>query len=112
MEGWVPILFLMVVLKIPVGFMLYIVWWAFRAEAAPDEAPETDGDDHRFGRFRRQPNRPRGPRRGGPHAPGAAPLPDCPPAGRIRIVTPPAPLRAAAARGGNRGAAEPPEHQP
>ena len=27
-----PILFLMVVLKIPVALLLYLVWWAFRAE--------------------------------------------------------------------------------
>ena len=107
MEGWVPIFFLMVVLKIPVGFMLYIVWWAFRAEAAPDEAPETGGDDHRFDRFRRQPNRPRGPRRGGPHAPDAQPVPDCPPAGRSHALTPPAPVRAATTHGVRRGLAEP-----
>ena len=31
-DGFVPIFFLMVVLKIPVGLLLYLVWWAFRAE--------------------------------------------------------------------------------
>ena len=106
MEEWLPIFYLMVILKIPVGFLLYIVWWAFKAEVEPEEAPETGSDDHRFGRFRRQPKHPRDPRRG-PHAPDAAPLPECPPAGRIRIVTPPAPARAAAAHAAQRGSAEP-----
>ena len=55
MEEWLPIFYLMVILKIPVGFLLYIVWWAFKAEPAPDEAPETGGEGHRFGRARRQP---------------------------------------------------------
>ena len=73
MEGWVPIFFLMVVLKIPVGLLLYLVWWAFRAESTRG-GPETGSEEHRFGRFRRQPTRPRGPRRGGPH-PDALPLP-------------------------------------
>ena len=96
MEGFLPIFFLMVVLKIPVAFLLYIVWWAFRAETQPDEAPP-ESEDHRFG-----------PRRGD-HGPGALPLPDCPPAGRARVFTPPAPVRASAARGSQRGSAEPVE---
>ena len=107
MHGFLPILFLMVVLKIPVGLLLYIVWWAFRAENTPDAAgPEAD--DHRFRRFRREPKRPRGPRRGG-HGPGALPIPNCPPAGRVRIFTPPAPVRAASAHAAERGSAEPAE---
>jgi hypothetical protein len=107
-EEWLPIFYLMVILKIPVAFLLYIVWWAFRAETEPEEAPETGGGEHRFGRFRRRPKPPRGPRRG-PHAPDALPLPDCPPGGRIRILTPPAPARAAAAHAAQRGSAEPAE---
>jgi hypothetical protein len=107
-EGWLPIFFLMVILKIPVGFLLYIVWWAFRAEAAPEEAPEDGGKD-RFRRFRREPRRPRGPRRG-PHAPDALPLPaGGSHEGRTRIFTPPAPARAAAAHAAQRGSAEPVE---
>ena len=94
MEGWVPIFFLMVILKIPVGFLLYIVWWAFRAQPELDEAPESGGE-HGFRRFRPDPTKPRGPRRG-PHAPDAMPLPACPPAGRTRVFTPPAQARAAA----------------
>jgi hypothetical protein len=108
-DGWVPIFFLMVVLKIPVGFLLYIAWWAFHAQPEPEEAPAgPDGDDQGFKRFRRDPTKPRGPRRG-PHAPDALPLPPCPPAARSRVFTPPAPARAAAAHVAQRGSAEPAE---
>ena len=84
MEGFLPIFFLMVVLKIPVGLLLYLVWWASRAETLPEEAPP-EPDDHRFRRFRREPKRPRGPRRGG-HGPDALPIPSCPPGGRTRSI--------------------------
>ena len=94
MDGFLPIFFLMVVLKIPVGLLLYIVWWAYRAETQPEEAPP-DGEDHRFRRFRREPKRPRGPRRGD-HGPDALPLPECPPGGRARVGPAPAPVRARA----------------
>jgi hypothetical protein len=104
-EGFFPIFFLMVILKIPVAAMLFLVWWAFRASTEPEPAPPDGGED-RFGRFRREPRRPRGPRRG-PHAPDAQPLPDCPPGGRTRILIPPAPARAATAHVAGRGAAEP-----
>ena len=74
MEGFWPIFFLGVILKIPVGLLLYLVWWAFRANTIPEETPP-EPEDHRFRRFRREPKRPRGPRRG-PHGPGdAVPLP-------------------------------------
>ena len=109
MEGWVPIFFLMVVLKIPVGFLLYIAWWAIHAEPEAEEAPADEGGEHGFKRFRRDPKRPRGPRRG-PHAPDAMQLPSCPPAGRSRVFTPPAPARAAAAHSVQRGSAEPAEY--
>ena len=99
-----PIIFLAVVLKIPVGLLLYLVWWAFRATPEVEEAPP-GADDHQFRRFRRDPRGPKRPRRG-PHAPSAQPLP-CPPGGRRRGLTPPAPVRAAATAGRHsRGAAE------
>ena len=104
-----PIFFLMVVLKIPVGLLLYIAWWAFHAEPETDEAPAEGGGEHGFKRFGRDPKRPRGPRRG-PHAPDALPLPACPPGGRSRVFTPPAPARAAAAHYARRGSAEPAEN--
>jgi hypothetical protein len=106
-EGFWPIFFLMVILKIPVACLLYLVWWAFRAETQPEEAPPEAGD-HGFHRFRRGPKRPKDPRRGG-HGPDAIPLPDCPPAGRTRIFTPPAPVHAATAHAEQRGSAEPAE---
>lgn len=102
MEGFLPILFLGVVLKIPVALLLYLVWWAFRQEPAIEEAPGGSADDHEFRRFDKQPRSPRGPRRG-PHAPDARPLPDCPPGGRTRVTPAPAPVRAGS-RG--RGSAE------
>ena len=105
MDGFLPIFFLMVILKIPVALLLYLVWWAFRAEPLPEEAPP-ESDDHGFFRFRREPKRPRGPRRGD-HGPDALPLPDCPPGGRARVITPPAPVRAATAHAAQRGSAEP-----
>jgi hypothetical protein len=95
-----------VILKIPIACLLYLVWWAIRAEPELEEAPDDGG--HQFRRFRREPRRPRGPRRG-PHAPDALPLPDCPPAGRLRVATMPAPMRASASH--QRGAAEP-EREP
>jgi hypothetical protein len=102
-EGFWPIFFLAVILKIPVACLLYLVWWAYHAEPELEEAPEDGGED-RFHRYRREPKRPRDPRRG-PHAPDALPLPDCPPAGRLRVLTPPAPVRAGVAHA--RGAVEP-----
>jgi hypothetical protein len=91
-EGFWPIFFLAVILKIPIAGLLYLVWWAVHAEPELEEAPE-DGGEHRFHRFRREPKRPRDPRRG-PHAPDALPLPECPPAGRLHVLGPPAPVRA------------------
>jgi hypothetical protein len=100
-DGFWAIFFLAVILKIPVLGSLWLVWWASRAETQPEDAP-----DEGHGGFRRwdaQP-RPNGPRRG-PHGEGAKPLPECPPGGRTRVLTPPAPVRAGFAHA--RGAAEP-----
>ena len=102
MEGFWPIFFLLVVLKIPVLGALWLVWWASRAEPLAEDA--ADQDDGGFRRLRPQPRRPRDPRRGGPHGGLALPLPACPPGGRVRAPTPPAPLRAGSAH--VRGAAE------
>lgn len=93
MEGFWPIFFLMVVLKIPVAMLLFLIWWAIRAEPAPSDG--TDGGGHGFRRRRPQPRGPRGPRRD-PHAPDALPLPACPPGGRFRTVRRPATRRIAA----------------
>ena len=93
MEGALPIIFLAVVLKIPVFFAIWLVWWAVRAEPLPDDAPDL-GDEHPFRRWRRFPRGPR-PRRG-PHGGAARPQPDCPPGGRRRVTAPAQPLPALA----------------
>jgi hypothetical protein len=106
-EGFWPIFFLAVVLKIPVLASLWLVWWASKPVPEPDEAEGSDGG---FKRFRPEPTRPRGPRRG-PHGGGnARPIPSCPPGGRAHVLTPPAPVRAGAAAG--RGAATRHEREP
>ena len=94
MEGFLPIFFLLVILKIPVFGALYLVFWASRPPVEEPEAAE--GTDPGMGRWRPQPNRPNGPRRG-PHSGGARALPDCPPGGRTRVLSPPAAARAALA---------------
>ena len=60
MHGFLPIFFLLVVLKIPVLGSLWLVWWAAQ-EPKPDDTAAPGSDDG-FGR--RPPFRPR-PR--GPH---------------------------------------------
>jgi len=66
-------IFIMVVLKLPIALLLYIVWWAVKAEPE-NEAPRVDGDggSKRPARPHPRPRRPRPPRRG-PH--GDPPLP-------------------------------------
>jgi hypothetical protein len=83
MDGFWPIFFLAIVLKIPVFAALWLVWWAARAVPEPDQ--ELDDGDGGFRRWRREPRTPPGPRRG-PHAPDALPLPPCPPGGRFRVA--------------------------
>jgi len=62
MHGFLPIFFLLVVLKIPVFAALWLVWWASKAPE-PDEATDgSSGDD--FNRWRPPPTRPRGPQHG------------------------------------------------
>jgi hypothetical protein len=83
--GFWPIFFLLVVLKIPVVYGIWLVWWASKAPEVEEE-PETDGGG--FKRRRPRPKLPRGPRRG-PHGGGAAAqAPACPPGGRTRVVKP------------------------
>ena len=61
MEGFLPIFFLLVVLKIPVLGALWLIWWASKAPQ-PEGMGEDDGGG--FGRHRPQPRRPRGPHHG------------------------------------------------
>jgi hypothetical protein len=60
-EGFWPIFFLLVVLKIPVFGALWLVWWASRPMPETDGA--TDDSDGGFKRWKPEPNLPRGPRR-------------------------------------------------
>jgi len=73
-------IWLMVVLKLPIAALLYIVWWAIRAEPDP-AAGEDDGG------IRPDPERgprpPRRPRRGPRHA---VPVPAAPPRVRAPAV--------------------------
>jgi hypothetical protein len=62
MEGFWPIFFLLVVLKIPVFAALWLIWWAGKAPEA-DSAAEDSGDEG-FNRWRPLPVRPRGPQHG------------------------------------------------
>jgi hypothetical protein len=64
---------IMIVLKIPLGMLLYIVWWAIHAEPEPVEGRDDDGGQRRDRGPRNQPPRP--PRRG-PHGDPAAPPPE------------------------------------
>ena len=64
MNGFWPIFFLAVILKIPVFGALWLVWWA--SKSPEEDAAEDHGDG--FERRRPLPIRPRGPQ----HGPGGA----------------------------------------
>jgi hypothetical protein len=68
----VEIIFLMLVLKLPILYLIGVVWWAVRAEPPPPEPallPATPEHEPPLAppRFR-----PRGPRRAGPNRRGRA----------------------------------------
>ena len=97
-EGFLPIFFLGVVLKIPVFGALYLdlLGRSRRARARRGRATTATTASAAGAASR---SVPAGPRRG-PHAPDAQPLPDCPPGGRLRDVRRPVP--ATTASGGER----------
>ncbi|MCB0860310.1 MAG: hypothetical protein KDB54_06610 [Solirubrobacterales bacterium] len=64
MEGYWPIMFMLVVLKVPAIFMIYLLYWAAKNE--PENGVVDDGEDNGGGQKRPRPRLPRGPRRG-PH---------------------------------------------
>jgi hypothetical protein len=69
----VEIVFLMLVLKLPILYLIGVVWWAVRAEPNPAEpAPLLVPAGNDPSEPRRRPG-PRRPRRGGPHDRGRAP---------------------------------------
>lgn len=81
-------IFMGLVLKIPVAAACWLIWHAIRSE--PEPASSEDGGGNQPNRhFRREPRRPRGPRRG-PHAPGTLQVP-CPEGdGKLRVARRPA----------------------
>jgi hypothetical protein len=71
-------IWMMLVLKIPIGALLYIVWWASRQEVEPSHDSDGGGNDRHPHRPTRRPP-PRPPRRG-PHADPPPPSPQ-----RVRV---------------------------
>jgi hypothetical protein len=67
------LIFLMVVMKIPILYLCWVVWWAIKAEPRPPEGAglpariDSDGPHGWYGWRRRRPTAPRSPRpHGGP----------------------------------------------
>jgi hypothetical protein len=79
----VPIIFLAVILKIPVLYGMWLIYWAVKDEPQLEDLPGGEADDHSFRRFRRNPIKP-GPRTRGPHGGGDAIELPGPEGGRIR----------------------------
>ncbi len=86
--GLEVMIFMGLILKIPVAGACWLLWYAVRSEPDPAQAAEDEGG-HTPRRFRREPKRPRGPRRG-PHAPDSLPLPCPEEAGGLRVLRRPA----------------------
>ncbi|MBS1869573.1 MAG: hypothetical protein JSS99_07915 [Actinobacteria bacterium] len=76
---WTGFLFLMLALKIPLGALLYLVWWAIRQTPEDEQLPQ-GGDGGSRVREPRSPRFPQHPRRG-PHG---DPEPAAPP--RVRTT--------------------------
>jgi hypothetical protein len=72
MSTW-AIVYLVVILKIPLAFALYVVWYAIKAEPIPEEG--VSGEER--GPKRKPPLNPRSPRRGPVGGAGCRPIP-CP----------------------------------
>ena len=70
--GW-SLVYMLVILKIPLAFALYVIWWAIKQEPVPDEGVS----DEERGPKRKPPLNPRSPRRGPAGGAGCRPLP-CP----------------------------------
>jgi hypothetical protein len=73
MEGYWPVLFMLIALKIPAIAMIWLLYWASTNEQ--DDGVLDEGEDNGGRRKRPLPFRPRGPRRD-PHGGGAVkPIP-------------------------------------
>jgi len=68
MEGYWPVLFLLIALKIPAIGMIWLLYWAATNE--PENGAIDEGEDGGGGKRRPRPLMPRGPRRG-PHGGGS-----------------------------------------
>jgi hypothetical protein len=67
----VELVFMMLILKLPILYLVGVCWWAIRAEPSPPEqAVAAVQHGHGPRRWQRKPG-PR-PRRGSPHGPGPA----------------------------------------
>jgi hypothetical protein len=75
--GW-TFFYMFVILKIPVAFALWLVWWATRAPEPEQQPSDDEGGSHRH---RHPRGRPPTPPRRGPHG---EPLP--PPPQRVRVA--------------------------
>ena len=106
MEGFWPIFFLAVILKIPVAGLLYLVWWAVHQTPEIEEAPP-GGRRSRVQALAPPAAAARAIRAAVPTPPTRSRSPLARPAGRFRVLTPPAPVRAEV--GHARGSAEPAE---
>jgi hypothetical protein len=82
---WTGFLFLMLALKIPLGMLLYLVWWAIRQTPDEDGAPRGGDGGSRVG-DPRHPHRPF-PRRPLPRrGPHGEPAPATPPRVRTTVA--------------------------
>jgi hypothetical protein len=79
MGAW-TLVFMLVILKIPLAFALYIIWYAIKEEPVPDEGVS----DEERGPKRKPPLNPRSPRRGPVGGAGCRPIP-CPQVSGKRI---------------------------
>ena len=71
-DGWWELIFLMVLMKIPIVYLIAVVWWAVKAEPRPEEGAARvatippDLPPRFFGREDLRPRRPRNGPHGGP----------------------------------------------
>jgi hypothetical protein len=72
MEVW-GFLWIMVALKLPLAALLWLVWWAIKAQPEPEGS--SDDDDGGIRRPNEHPPLPQGPRRRGPHGDPVVPAP-------------------------------------
>jgi hypothetical protein len=68
-KGWWELIFLMFLMKLPIAYLIAVVWWAVRAEPRPEEGAaklavlDPDPPPSSVTRFRSRPRHPRS----GPH---------------------------------------------